>query len=236
MLRMSISGDKTGIAGVIISGKKQFVEEGRPPSKDLSYRLVFNFSVKAPKGHQISFEKNRQFVFWLREQGFNIKGVSTDTFQSYDTGQTLKVKGFNYDILSVDRVDKTEKGSVCRPYQYFKTTINDERLEIYETELLAQEVAGLKRNNNGKIDHDITGINSKDSADAVCGAIYNASQHAEEYAFEWGESLDTITNTNKNNLSNGQQITIDFEAELKLMDPLAKFNEKEVAKRTICSK
>jgi hypothetical protein len=158
-LDMSISGDKTGIAGVIISGKKQFVEEGRPPSKDLSYRLVFNFSVKAPKGHQISFEKNRQFIFWLREQGFNIKGVSTDTFQSYDTGQTLKVKGFNYDILSVDRVEKTEKGSICRPYQYFKTTIYDERLEIYETELLAQEVAGLKRDNNGKIDHDITGIN-----------------------------------------------------------------------------
>lgn len=28
-LDMSISGDKTGIAGVIISGKKPFVEEGR---------------------------------------------------------------------------------------------------------------------------------------------------------------------------------------------------------------
>lgn len=155
-LDMSISGDKTGIAGVWITGKKDKVEEGRPASKDLKYRLAFNTSIKAPKGHQISFEKNRQFIFWLREQGFNVKGVSTDTFQSYDTGQTLKVKGFNYDIISVDRVDKDR---INKPYQYFKTTIYDERIEIYKTALLTEEVVGLKRYNNGKIDHDITGIN-----------------------------------------------------------------------------
>lgn len=227
-LDMSVSGDKTGIAGVWIIGKKDKVEEGRPASKDLRYRLAFNTSIKAPKGHQISFEKNRQFIFWLREQGFNIKGVSTDTFQSYDTGQTLKVKGFNYDIISVDRVDKDR---ICKPYQYFKTTIYDERIEIYETALLTEEIIGLKRDSNGKIDHDITGINSKDSADAVCGATYNASQHAEEFAFDFGESLDTIAKTNIVNSNIGQQITTDFEAELKLLDPLAKFNEKEKQKK-----
>lgn len=398
-LDMSVSGDKTGIAGVWIIGKKDKVEEGRPASKDLRYRLAFNTSIKAPKGHQISFEKNRQFIFWLREQGFNIKGVSTDTFQSYDTGQTLKVKGFNYDIISVDRVDKDR---ICKPYQYFRTTIYDERIEIYETALLTEEIIGLKRDSNGKIDHDITGINclventkiklvdgrnieikdlvkefnegkqnfvytfnevsqkiepklienafksgttsklvritldngekiectpehrfmlrdgsyieaqflmpydslmplytkesskglaeyrlyyepmtdewhyehrqfawknhkiksiefiddvevdvydltikdnhnfavsagvivhnSKDSADAVCGATYNASQHAEEFAFDFGESLDTIAKTNIVNSNIRQQITTDFEAELKLLDPLAKFNEKEKQK------
>lgn len=226
-LDMSVSGDKTGIGGVWIIGKKDKVEEGRPASKDLRYRLAFNTSIKAPKGHQISFEKNRQFIFWLREQGFNIKGVSTDTFQSYDTGQTLKVKGFNYDIISVDRVDKDR---ICKPYQYFKTTIYDERIEIYETALLTEEIIGLKRDSNGKIEHDITGINSKDSADAVCGATYNASQHAEEFAFDFGESLDTIAKTNIVNSNIRQQITTDFEAELKLLDPLAKFNEKEKQK------
>lgn len=227
-LDMSVSGDKTGIAGVIISGKTEKVEEGRPPSKDLRYRLVFNTSVKAPKGHQISFEKNRQFIFWLREQGFNIKGVSTDTFQSYDTGQTLKVKGFNYDIISVDRVDKDR---ICKPYQYFKTTIYDERLEIYETSLLTEEIVGLKKDNNGKIDHDITGINSKDSADAVCGAIYNASQHAEEFAFEWGESLESITKINSESSSNmSRQLTTDFEEELKMLEPIAKIRERDEEK------
>jgi hypothetical protein len=227
-LDMSISGDKTGIAGIWITGKKDKVEENRPASKDLKYRLAFNTSIKAPKGHQISFEKNRQFVFWLREQGFNVKGVSTDTFQSYDTGQTLKVKGFNYDIVSVDKVDKDR---INKPYQYFKTTVYDERIEIYQTALLTEEIIGLKRDNNGKIDHDITGINSKDSADAVCGAVYNASQRAEEFSFDFGESLDVIVSTNNGgDYNTRRQLTVDFEEELKQLDPLAKFNEREKAK------
>lgn len=227
-LDMSISGDKTGIAGIWITGKKDKVEENRPASKDLKYRLAFNTSIKAPKGHQISFEKNRQFVFWLREQGFNVKGVSTDTFQSYDTGQTLKVKGFNYDIVSVDKVDKDR---INKPYQYFKTTVYDERIEIYQTALLTEEIIGLKRDNNGKIDHDITGVNSKDSADAVCGAVYNASQRAEEFSFDFGESLDVIVSTNNGgDYNTRRQLTVDFEEELKQLDPLAKFNEREKAK------
>ncbi len=76
---MSTSGDKTGIAGVWIKGKKPHID-GQPDNKDLFYRLAFSVSVKAPKGYQISFEKNRQFIRWLRAQGFAVKGISTDTF------------------------------------------------------------------------------------------------------------------------------------------------------------
>lgn len=103
-LDMSVSGDKTGIAGVWIVGKKP-PTEGQPQSKELYYRLAFSISIKAPKGYQISFEKNRQFIYWLRENGFNVKGISTDTFQSVDTGQALSAKGYNYCVVSVDRVD-----------------------------------------------------------------------------------------------------------------------------------
>ena len=63
---MSISGDKTGIAGVFVLGKKPH-QEGIPDSKELYYQAAFSVAVKAPKGHQISFEKNRQFIYWLRE-------------------------------------------------------------------------------------------------------------------------------------------------------------------------
>ena len=38
----------------------------------------------------------------------------------------------------------------------------------------------------GKIDH--TPNFHKDVLDAVCGSVYNASSHAEEYAFDYGES------------------------------------------------
>lgn len=210
---MSISGDKTGIAGVWIIGKRP-PKEGQPENKELFYRLAFNVSVKAPKGYQVSFEKNRNFARWLREQGFAIKGISSDTFQSYDTGQQLKAEGFNYDIVSVDRVNTDH---ICLPYQYFKSTIYEERIEMYENTLLTEELIGLERDNNsGKVDHSPSGINSKDSADAVCGALWNASQHAEEYNFQYGETLDAVHEANvPSDEMIRQQIMVDFEEELK---------------------
>lgn len=212
-LDMSISGDKTGIAGVWIKGKKPPVE-GQPPSKELFFRPAFVVSIKAPKGYQISFEKNRQFIYWLKDNGFNIKGISFDTFQSADMKQQLAGKGFEVETISVDRV----KDNVCQPYQYLKNTIYEERVELFENNLLTEELLGLERNNsNGKIDHTPSGINSKDSADALCGAIWNASQHGEEFNFEFGETLDTIVDVSSQSLKNdsNQQIIIDFEEELK---------------------
>lgn len=212
-LDMSISGDKTGLAGVWIRGKKPPVE-GQPPSKELYYRTAFVVSIKAPKGYQISFEKNRQFIYWLKENGFNIKGVSFDTYQSADMKQQLLGKGYEAETISVDRV----KDNICLPYQYLKSTIYEERLELFENTLLTEELLGLERNNsNGKIDHTPSGINSKDSADALCGAIWNASQHGEEFNFEFGETIDTIINVSGSSeiADNKQQITVDFEEELK---------------------
>ena len=153
---MSISGDKTGIAGVWIVGKKP-PEEGQPASKELFFRLAFSVSVRAPKGQQISFEKNRQFIYWLKENGFNIKGITTDTFQSCDTGQSLKAKNYNYDVLSVDRVSPDH---ICHPYQYFKSTIYDKRIEMFQDHLLIEEITGLERNSStGKVDHSPNSIN-----------------------------------------------------------------------------
>jgi len=218
-LDLSESGDKTGIAGIWVIGKKPH-QEGIPDSKELYYRLAFSVAIKAPKGHNISFEKNRQFIYWLRENGFSIRGISTDTFQSFDTGQMLKSKGYNYETISVDRVDQDR---ICKPYLTLKNAIYEERLQLYKTSLLKEELIGLERNNNGKIDHGPSGINSKDTADALCGALYNASKHAEEFAFEYGEDIEaTISASASTNADyQRQQIIVDFENELKkLQDPI----------------
>lgn len=106
-------------------------------------------------------------------------------------------KGFNYSIISVDKVN-TEH--VCEPYEYFKKTIYEQKILLprFGINLLTEELVGLERNNNnGKIDHSPTSINSKDSADAICGALYNASQHAEEYALDYGDSYDIMTEFNQ---------------------------------------
>lgn len=226
---MSVTGDKTGIAGVWINGKKP-PKENEPPSKELFYRAAFSVSVKAPKGYQISFEKNRQFIYWLKEQGFNIKGISTDTYQSVDTGQTLAAKGYNYCVLSMDRVDSDH---ICKPYQYLRSTIYEERIELYDAVLLTDELVGLQRDmNSGKIDHDPSGINSKDQADALCGAVWNASQNTEQYEYDYGDNIDTMLSVSADNSVSGfnqQQIAIDFETEMqKLLDPVAQNIQKTV--------
>lgn len=213
-LDMSLTGDKTGIAGVWIKGKRP-PQEGVPESKEVVFQMAFCVSVKAPKGHQVSFEKNRNFIRWLKEQGFKIKGITCDTFQSASLLQELQAEGFDAKILSVDRVNSDH---ICEPYQYVKSAIYEQRLLIPNkgTTLLTEEFLGLERNNNnGKIDHSPNSINSKDSADAVTGACYNASQHAEEYAFDYGEDLALVVQVSGTNNNAQQQMIVDFENEMK---------------------
>lgn len=212
-LDMSVNRDMTGIAGVWIKGKKLSNDELQQ-SRDLFYSLAFSVSIKAPKGRQISFEKNRNFIYWLKEKGFNIKKITTDSYQAYDTGQILRSKGFNHEILSVDRVDRVEGNTyVCVPYQHFKSTIYEKRFEMYASKTLIEEITDLERNiNTGKIDHPAGG--RKDVADAVCGAIYMASKDAAQYAYEYGESLELLVDINTPSTSS-QQIVVDFEEELR---------------------
>lgn len=212
-LDMSLSGDNSGIAGVWIKGKKPHAE-GQDESKELFYALAFSVGIKAPRGYQVSFEKNRQFIYWLRDNGFNVKGVSFDTYQSADLGQAMTAHHFNAEVISVDRVDSQSK--MCLPYLTFKNAIYESRFEMYEASRLTEEIVGLERDNSGHIDHGPSGINAKDISDAVCGALYNASKHAAEFAFEYGETLDTIIQSNTQSLEmDRKQIILDFEEELK---------------------
>ena len=75
----------------------------------------------------------------------------------------------------------------------------------------------MEDNHNFALKAGVFVHNSKDSADALCGAIWNASQHGEEFDFEFGETLDTIVDvsleTSEKNYKT--QVTIDFEDELK---------------------
>lgn len=213
-LDMSIKGDKTGIAGIVCMGKRPTVE-GSNASKDMFYRLLFHVSVKAPKGYEISFEKTRTFIRWLKSKGFNIKGLSSDSFQSATLQQQLSAEGFNFKTISVDRLDPETKQ--CLPYAYFKSTIYDRRVEVYKdrSSFLTEEILGLERESDGHINHPENGTKgSKDAADAFCGALFHASQHAEEFAFEYGEDLKATVNANSDSPYSQQQITIDLEKEL----------------------
>lgn len=148
-------GDKTGIAGVFITGKKPKIE-GEDSSKELFFRLGFHVGIKAPKGQSISFDKHRTFIRWLRNKGFKIKGVSSDTYQNGQLSQQLIADGFDYKVISVDRLDTESK--IQLQYAYFKSTLYDRRIEIYDNcKELTEEVLGLERESDGHINHPNNG-------------------------------------------------------------------------------
>ena len=70
--------------------------------------------------------------------------------------QDLKADGFKTEIVSVDRVDARTK---TQPqYAYFKSTIYERRVEIYDKcDLLTEEILQLERLSNGKIEHQDAG-------------------------------------------------------------------------------
>jgi hypothetical protein len=71
---------------------------------------------------------------------------------------------------------KSERLSVAkRHYDDFALVVHDERLNGPDVDLLKQELLQLRIMNNDKVDHPRKG--SKDLADAVAGAIFNAIAH-----------------------------------------------------------
>ena len=108
---------------------------------------------------------------------------------------------------------------MCLPYQYFRSTIYEKRVKLYEKcDLLTDEILGLERQSDGHIDHPEGGTQgSKDQSDAVCGAIYHASQYVEEYTHIYGETLSALVDANSfdGKVESRKQETVDFEEELK---------------------
>lgn len=219
-LDMSKTGDKTGIAGVWIDGKKP--SSDGEASREAYYKVAFSVSIKAPKGYEISFEKNRNFVRWLKKQGFNIKAVSCDTYQSAQIQQQLRSDGFEVKTLSVDRLENVPgtNQKVCLPYAYFKTAIYEKRLILYnKCDLLTDEIIGLEKEPDGHIEHPMGGTQgSKDQVDALCGSIYSASLNIDDYSYNYGEDVASILENNTLGEENiRQQVSVAFEQSLQDM-------------------
>lgn len=174
-LDTSVTGDKTGFSYVVTNGTKVVdrYQKGGEVNEDLldmTYKQVLSFAIQAPNDSEISFEKTRQFIYYLRSKGFNIRGVSADGYQSRDTIQQLTVAGYNARTLSLDR---TPEGYITT-----RTCIYEERVDLLNIKntLLESELINVEQDAvTGKVDHTVDG--SKDIADSLVGAIFNASQY-----------------------------------------------------------
>ena len=178
----SLTGDRTGIGAVCMLGKERTDKFDMKANKTIKtyqtiYKHVFNVEIQCPKNSEISFQKTRDFISYLRQNGFNICGITTDGFQSADTRQMVQLAGFeNVDRLNFERTPEI--------YMNFRNALIEKRIKLLRLENLERELLLVERNNqSGKITHpENTGDGHGDGADGCVGALYNAILHEEEYS------------------------------------------------------
>ena len=164
-LDLSLNTDRTGIGGVVINGRKDIADENGKITSFLTFGHVFSVAIQAPRGDKIAYSKVISFIKWLRDQKFNIAGISRDQFQSEYVGQLLEEQGFDVNKISLDR---TPDGYIA-----LRSALLEERIDMLDHKLLQDELVHLQRDAvTGKIDH-IVGM-SKDVSDGFAGAVWNA--------------------------------------------------------------
>jgi hypothetical protein len=146
-------------------------------------KIVFDFVLRVvpPKNGEILFFKIRELIYKLKEHGLNIRWVSYDMFQSVDSMQMLRQKGFATGYTSMDRTSV--------PYDFTKGAFYDGRVLVQDCDhplpgqtTAKREILALERDpKTGKVDHPPTG--SKDLADAMAGVIYGLTVRREVWAW-----------------------------------------------------
>lgn len=164
----SLTGDKTGISDVGASGVKELqTYDGADESiiTEMTYKHIFSVDILAPQGTEISFEKTRKFIYYLKANGFNIVGVSLDGFQSADMRQMLETQGYDASIISMD---KSPEG-----YLTLRSAMNDQRIGLLQIELLEKELIELQRDvQTGKLDHPSDGCFTDDTEITLYDVIH----------------------------------------------------------------
>jgi hypothetical protein len=118
---------------------------------------------KPGKDRPLDFSDIREFIISLRRKEFNICLVTFDRWNSDQIIKALNEIGIPAEKLSVLRDQ----------YNELALTMGENRLIGPDSEILKKELKTLIVNDKGKIDH--LGRTGNDLADAVCGAIYNAT-------------------------------------------------------------
>jgi len=111
----------------------------------------------------VDLSEVKNWIINLRRQGFNLGMVTFDRWQSFDIQQELKSVGIKTETVSVAK----------KHYEDLAMMIYEERVAMPHIDLLLEEMSELKITDNGKrVDHPRK--KSKDLADAVCGAVFDA--------------------------------------------------------------
>jgi hypothetical protein len=163
---LSLTSDSTGI---VIGCVEKFTRIDREDVKEILPRIRIDcvLEVKPPRGGEINYSHIRNLLCVLRDKyRLNILYVSFDSYQSADSIQILRQKGF---MVGPQSVDKTTV-----PYDMLKNALYDGRVAIHDQPKLMQELLSLEFDSKrGKVDHPIHG--SKDLSDALAGVVFGLS-------------------------------------------------------------
>jgi hypothetical protein len=166
---IALSGDALGLAVVHQVGWKRVfrgfgIEEELPV-----FEVDLMLRVKAPAGGEINLGNVRAVLFDLKQHGVHLRlGTFDHRAMGADSLQILQSRGFEVDYLSVDRKREDKNDD---PYEVLKDTIYDARLDMYYYTPAIDELTRLEKTPD-KVDHPARG--SKDVADALAGAVFNA--------------------------------------------------------------
>lgn len=167
---LGLTGDSAGVAMGWVPGFT-VIDRGDEGKETLPIvRFDFLLEVRPPPSDEIKFDLIRRLFYKLQAAGVNLKWISYDSFQSVDSVQILRSKGFIAGEQSMDRD--------MMPYDITKQAILDGRIEAPTHEKCQVEATRLERDaKTGMVDHPPNG--SKDVFDALAGVTYGLSTKRE---------------------------------------------------------
>ena len=155
---IGLKHDKTGIAatrfgGMVTLKRTDPLTGVLQETKEPIFFLDWVMAIEPRPGHEVALYKIKNLMTDLRKRGYPIAAISTDGFQSANLRQDLLLLGFETELISVDK--KRD------PYDYFKNTILESRINGVRHSILDRELRRLV-DLEKKIDHPVGEHESKD--------------------------------------------------------------------------
>lgn len=168
---LALTGDSAGLS---MGYCNEFTLVDRGDHKEMLPIITFDFvlEINPPKNGEINFSKIRSVLYKLTELGVPIRWVSLDTFQSFDTIQILRQKGYQSEIRSVD--------TSTIPYDVSKQALLDRRVRAPKHTKALEEFSRLEFDIKAKkIDHPARF--SKDCSDSMASVIFGLTMATETW-------------------------------------------------------
>jgi hypothetical protein len=152
------------------------IAKGGSPIIYTDFTIGFRASARKP----IDYDKILRLIYWLRDSGFGIGGISYDAYQSQHSMNVLEKEGFPVALRSVDRMKDLNRGEVAArdqrkyrtqpEYYLFRSILAEDRIWLPQCVTLRREMIDLidiencPTHERGK---------SKDLIDSLVGAVAN---------------------------------------------------------------